>query len=108
MKLNRDISPEFKEIKKIDIPKTERLTLSNGTKLHIIKGGSQDIVKLDWVYKAGLYYQKKPVVASMTNAMLGEGTKSYSSSQLAEIFLIFTAHITTTVFSHHFGQLSLF
>ncbi len=107
MKLNRDISPEFKEIKKIDIPKTERLTLSNGTKLHIIKGGSQDIVKLDWVYKAGLYYQKKPVVASMTNAMLGEGTKSYSSSQLAEIFDFHGSYYHNS-FSHHFGQLSLF
>jgi len=46
MTLNRNIAPEFREIEKINIPKIERQTLSNGTKLHIIEGGSQDIVKL--------------------------------------------------------------
>lgn len=107
MALNRNIAPKFKEIEKIDIPNIERHTLSNGTKLHIIEGGSQDIVKLDWVYKAGIYYQDKPVVSSMTNSMLAEGTKSYTSAQLAEIFDFHGAYYNNS-FSHHYGQLSLF
>lgn len=107
MKLNRNIAPEFREIEKIEIPKVESQTLPNGTKIHVIEGGSQDIVKLDWVYKAGLYYQDKPVVASMTNAMLSEGTKSYKSAQLAEIFDFHGAYSHNS-FSHHYGQISLF
>lgn len=106
MTLNRKIAPEFREIESINIPKIEKQTLSNGTKLHIIDGGSQDILKIDWVYKAGLYYQEKHVVSSMTNAMLSEGTKSYSSHQLAEIFDFHGAYSQSS-FSQHYGQLSL-
>lgn len=106
MTLNRKKAPDYREIENIDIPKIEKQTLSNGTKLHIIDGGSQDIIKVDWVYKAGLYYQDKPIVSSMTNVMLSEGTKSYNSHQLAEIFDFHGAYNQSS-FSQHFGQLSL-
>ncbi len=106
MTIDRKKAPNFREIEHINIPKIEKQTLSNGTKLHIIDGGSQDIIKVDWVYKAGLYYQDKPLVSSMTNLMLSEGTKSYNSHQLAEIFDFHGAYNQSS-FSQHFGQLSL-
>lgn len=106
MTIDRKKAPDYREIEHIDIPKIEKQTLSNGTKLHIIDGGSQDIIKVDWVYKAGLYYQDKPIVSSMTNLMLSEGTKSYNSHQLAEIFDFHGAYNQSS-FSQHYGQLSL-
>lgn len=106
MTLNRKKAPLFREIETINIPKVEKQMLSNGTKLHIINGGSQDIIKIDWVYKAGLYYQDKHIVSSMTNAMLSEGTQSYSAHQIAEIFDFHGAYSQSS-FSQHYGQLSL-
>lgn len=105
--VNRLIEPNIIEISKIEVPNTDQIILQNGTRLHLVQGGSQDIVKIDFIYKAGTYYQEYPVVASMCSAMLNEGSEKYNSKEIAEIFDFHGAYLNTSI-SHHKGMISIF
>lgn len=105
--INRKIEPEIKETSIIESPEVERVQFDNGTTLHLVNGGSQDIIKIDFIYQAGTYFQHSPVIASMCSAMLNEGTEEYSSKEIAEIFDFHGAYINTSI-SYHKGIVSLF
>ncbi len=51
----------------------------------MIQAGSQQIIKIDLIFKAGTWWQSKSLVASTTNAMLSEGTENYTGSEIADI-----------------------
>lgn len=83
-KLDRKIQPAYHKIDKIDIIKADKKELNNNIPLYTINAGSQDIVKIDFVFTAGTWYQDAPVIASTTNSMIVEGTKKINSQQIAE------------------------
>ncbi len=81
---NRTQSPAVKEISKIDIPVAENYTLDNGIPVKVINKGTQDILKLEVVFFAGRPFEQKRLVARATASLLKEGTKNYTSAQIAE------------------------
>ncbi|MDI9339294.1 MAG: pitrilysin family protein [Sediminibacterium sp.] len=82
--LNRTIAPEFKTISHIDVQQAESRHLQNGIPLHTINAGSQEITKLEFIFKAGMFFQDRALIASTTNALLEMGTKSYSANQISD------------------------
>ena len=82
--LNRTHPPQFKTIEHVDIPRSKQDVLSNQIPVHIIAGGSQDVLKIELIFNAGLWYHKAPLIAGTCNSMLNEGTKKYSAAELAE------------------------
>ncbi|RZT93248.1 putative Zn-dependent peptidase [Ancylomarina subtilis] len=92
-KLNRILPPLFKTIEHVDIPKSKQEILSNQIPVHIIAGGSQDVLKIEMIFNAGLWYQKSPLISGTCNSMLNEGTEKYSAGELAEKFDFYGAYI---------------
>lgn len=84
MVLDRKIAPEFKQVEKIEFLEVKNQNLSNGIKLNYINGGTQDIIKVDFIFNAGIQQQEKLLVASTTNALIKEGTTSYTAYEIAE------------------------
>ena len=82
--LNRKIQPDYHKIEKIDIIKAKQNKLSNNIPLYTINAGSQDIIKIDFVFTAGVWYQNSALVASTTNSLINEGTKRFASHEIAE------------------------
>lgn len=82
--LNREIAPEFKTINKIDVIQTEHQKLNNGIDVYSLSAGSQEIVKIEFVFRAGMYHQPKTLIASTTNNLLESGTKSFTADQLSD------------------------
>ncbi|MBE9467586.1 MAG: insulinase family protein [Bacteroidetes bacterium] len=82
--LNRKIQPVYSNIEKIDIIKANKNRLSNNIPLYTINAGSQDAVKIDFIFTAGVWYQNAPIISSTTNSLINEGTKNLSSKQIAE------------------------
>ena len=83
---NRQKSPPIKPVKKIDYVRAETKVLSNGIPLYLINAGTQDIVRIELLFKAGNWFEIAPLVASATNAMLSEGTVNRTSEMIAESF----------------------
>ena len=84
--MNRTIQPPIQEINKLKITLPRHTVLTNGIPLHIINAGTQEVVRLDFLFKGGSWHQQKPLQALFTNRMLREGTNSYSYQELAEEF----------------------
>ncbi len=79
---DRTQPPPVKEVEKAGLVKPEFHRLSNGMPCYEIRAGEVDVVKAEFVFHAGEYYQDKPLIANATGEMLMEGTRSYSSRAL--------------------------
>lgn len=84
MELNRKQQPEFQNIENINIPIPKKINLDNGIETYITNAGTQDIIKIDVTFEAGSWFQEKPLIATVVNKMLIEGTIKQNSQQIAE------------------------
>lgn len=82
--IDRSKQPSIKQIDNIDIPVPERSVMPNGVPLQVISAGEQDVVRVDMLFRAGAWFQTEKLQAFFTHRMLREGTKKYSSAQIAE------------------------
>ncbi|OFY38230.1 MAG: hypothetical protein A2W91_17830 [Bacteroidetes bacterium GWF2_38_335] len=105
--MNRKKTPGFEEIKKIKYIKAKKTSLKNGIPVHYINAGTQDVIRVDLLFNAGVWFQEKPLVSSTTNALMGEGTKKYNSQQISEKFDFYGAHFNASV-DYHAATVSLY
>ncbi len=84
--LNRKSAPEFAEIKNYNLPTPEIIKLTNGVPLVHFDNVSQEVVKLDLIFKAGKWFEPKSGVSQFTAQMLEKGTSKRNSFQIAEVF----------------------
>ncbi len=68
----------------IKIQEAEKVNLNNGIPVYCINAGTQDIVRLEIYFDAGIIRQRKPFQAFLTNQMLMEGTTTRTSAQISE------------------------
>jgi len=95
--LNRNIQPPINPIDHIDIVQAEKRILSNGIPVYFVNAGTEDVVKIDFVFEAGTWFQTKNLVASICNSMLEEGSQNYPASEIAEKFDFYGAYIQLVV-----------
>jgi len=107
MILNRKIQPSYQDIKKINIMHPTIMKLDNNIVTHFLDAGTQEIVKIDIIFEAGSWHQSRPFTASATNEMLMEGSKNFSSQQIAEKLDYYGAFIQPQP-TKDFASLSLF
>ena len=84
--IDRKIEPAISDIDAINYLLPEKWELSNGIEVWGINGGSQELVKIDFIFDAGTWYQPANLIAGLTNAFMNQGTKKYSAQKIAEIF----------------------
>jgi predicted Zn-dependent peptidase len=82
--LNRAQAPSFKTIDTINIIKANHTRFINGIDFYSLSAGSQEIVKIEFIFKAGMYHQAASLIASSTNNLLEVGSKSYSANQISD------------------------
>ncbi len=84
--MNRTIEPEIKLIETVTLPAVEKIQLDNGVPVYSINAGEQDVVKIEFLFKAGKWYEDKNLVADFTNRLLREGTINHDSREIADLF----------------------
>ncbi len=57
--------------------------LRNNVPLYMIRAGSQPVIRMDITFRAGSWWQAKPLVASSVISMLSEGTTKTSGKEIA-------------------------
>ncbi|MBX0334206.1 insulinase family protein [Pontibacter sp. HSC-14F20] len=82
--LDRTKAPEIHEIEAVTLQIAEVSHLSNGARLHYIKSETQPVIRLDFVFKAGKWFEEHAGVADLTGKMLFEGSMNYTAKQIAE------------------------
>lgn len=94
--LNRNIQPTVNPIEHIDLVKAEKRLLSNGIPVYFVNAGSQDVVKIDFIFEAGTWFQQANLIASLCNSMLEEGSANFSAADIGEKFDFYGAYIQLT------------
>lgn len=65
----------------IDIP-LKSLALNNGARVYMIEAGTEDVIRIECVFRAGIIKENLPLQASSANMMLTEGSERYTSEEL--------------------------
>jgi zinc protease len=95
--IDRIKPPPFRTIDKIEIPRAEHRKLDNGMDLFMISAGSQEITRIEFIFRAGMYHQPNTLIASCTNGLLESGTRSFTANQLSDGIDFFGSYLELQV-----------
>lgn len=84
MLINRKLAPKTQTVKKIELPPVNKFKLSNGIPVFYVHVGKEDVVKIQLVFNAGIWYQSQVLQAFFTGNMLIEGSQNFSAAEIAE------------------------
>lgn len=76
--------PLIKPITSLSLPVYQSERLANGMELYALPGGSEPVMKMEIVFRAGAVHERKPAVAEVMAGLLSEGTHHLSSADFAE------------------------
>ena len=85
MNILQRVQPPVFPVEKVVIPDVLSLKLDNGVPVFMIEAGTEDIMRLEFVFKAGQIKETLPILASTCNLMLSEGSQNYTSEELNRI-----------------------
>jgi zinc protease len=91
--LDRKTPPPFIHSTSFDLIKPERKTLSNGVDVFLVRGGNQDVIKVECIFKAGRWFETQLGAAYFCGHLLNKGSKTKSSFEIAQIFDQYGAHL---------------
>lgn len=77
-------APPIHAIKALALPVYETRVLPNGMPLYLLRGGSEPVMRMEIVFRAGATYERKSGVAEFMAGLMSEGTQGMSSAVLAE------------------------
>lgn len=84
--LNRAENPPVRDINPGPIPEASFIKMSNNTRVYFLESGDEDLVRIEFTFKAGQIKEDKPLLSSTANMMLTEGTENYSAEQISSEF----------------------
>jgi len=99
--LDRKISPAFKTIEKIEMIHASEKRLRNNIPVYAVNAGTQEIIRIEFLFPAGMYQQQMPLQAATVNSMLEEGTSKMNAAQIADAVDFFGAFLETGVEQDH-------
>ncbi len=95
MILDRKIVPPIHDAVTFDykLPPMNEISLDNGVPVYWLNAGVQDVVQIDWMFKAGLWQEQKASVAQATAGLLKNGTLKYTAEQINESLEFYGAQL---------------
>jgi zinc protease len=82
--LNRKEQPRLITVSPGIIPEAEKAVLTNGVIVYLINAGTEELMKLDFIFEAGQIEEEIPLLSSTVNSMLAEGSRSFTAEELNE------------------------
>lgn len=99
--LNRTQQPAIQQLRQLDVQAPQRYVLPNGIDLNVINVGESEVTRIDLLIGGGRWSQTQPLQALFTNRMLREGTRSFTSAQIAEKLDYYGAWLDLSNASQH-------
>lgn len=84
MTLNRSQAPLTTTLDRINLEPIETFHAPSGVPVYVLNSPVEQCLKIEIVFAAGICNESQPLVASLTNAMLTEGTKNKTAAQIAD------------------------
>ena len=105
----RKIAPEVHSVDKIDFIEPEFQLLPGGTSFFTLYGGTQEVVKLDFSFKAGNWYENSKLDSLMAASLISEGTTGKTAREIADKIDFYGAQLSSVPYydSNYVSLLSL-
>ena len=94
--VDRKTMPALTKAGKTNITHAEQHKLPNGIPVYYIHAGTEDVVKIEMIFRAGALQQAMPLQAEITNAMLEEGTKKHNAEEIASLLDYYGSFLETS------------
>lgn len=79
------------------LPEASSYLLDNNVQVFLIHAGTEEVVRVEFTFKAGQAKEFLPLLASTTNMMLKEGSTNYTSEELVRIFDFYGAFLHMSI-----------
>ncbi|WP_192823064.1 pitrilysin family protein [Rufibacter sp. LB8] len=96
MIINRLVPPLINAPSVVEGIEPTLLQTGSGAKVHVYQNTVQPVVRVEFVFKAGKWYQPKAAVASLTAKMLKEGTATHTAKGIADFIDFYGASLEVT------------
>lgn len=90
--LNRSVAPPFTRTIDFELIQPRTQLLANGLKMFIVSGGSQEVVRVEILLRAGRWFETVSGAAYFAANLLSKGTSTKSSYEIAQYFDQYGAH----------------
>ena len=84
--LNRQIAPPFTRSTYFHLLTPEKFILANGLPVYAMRGGEQEVMRIEWIFNAGKINETKVGLAHFTANQIDKGTQQKNSLAIADIF----------------------
>lgn len=107
--IDRKIAPAIHDAVEFSyvLPPIEQEALSNGLPLYWLNAGVQDVVEIDFVFPAGLWFEQKPAVANAVAGLLKNGTSTRTAHQIHEALEFYGASLKVAA-GNDFSSVTLY
>ncbi len=109
MVVDRKIAPAIHDAVEFEynLPPINTVQLDNGLQLYWLDAGVQDIVQIDWIFNAGIWYEQKPSVAHATAGLLKNGTSKHTAEEINEALEFYGAQMKVNA-GNDFATITLY
>jgi predicted Zn-dependent peptidase len=91
--LDRTTAPPFNRTTSLQLIQPHKEILKGGAETYFILGGTQEVSKIEIIFPAGRWFEKKWGAAYFTGNLLSKGTRQKSSYQIAHLLDLYGAHL---------------
>lgn len=105
--LNRTIAPGFRGINDLALIKPQEINLENGCNIFSFDSGSQELVRLEWIFSNLNFNPVKPLSNAAVNTLLSEGTSTRTAAQIADEIDFYGAFLQVEYGTDH-SQVTLY
>jgi zinc protease len=105
--LDRAVQPAFNKSSAFSLLHPETIILANGLPVTVVRGGEQDVAKIEFVFTAGKWHEAHPGVSYFMAHLLQKGTATKNSYQISAETEQLGVHFEVTP-GHDFTSLALY
>ena len=94
--LNRTKAPLIKDATEFELTLKpyDKYVLDNGVEVYAVNAGTQEVLSLELVFKAGNWFEQQNNIAAATNFLIKNGTKNKTAFHFNEHFDYYGSHLS--------------
>lgn len=93
--LNRSVAPATTDIIDISLPIAQKEIGATGIPIYWVAGSTEEILRVELVFNAGINRQKQLLIAAATNNLIQEGTKTRTAQDIADGLDFYGSYLQT-------------
>ena len=99
--LNRSKAPHIKDAVayNITLKKPDVYKLDNGVDVYNVQAGTEEVVQIEWVFRAGNWFEEQKLVASAANFLIKNGTRNKSAYEINEFVDFYGAYLNRSCYN---------